>query len=535
MDSDITVEALPLLGTCNLCLNMGSVKSMIVAYKINGNKELYTEMLLDCFSIDTSVLQLGDTKRVICEPCVEQLRASLRFRQQVEASFRTLEAMATLDVVKKEEKLAADGVEDELTHDLDDAACDDYDDLDEPDIFSDIIIKKEEANEEPTARRTRKKLMTTTKKKKTKLMKYSSGLPAKKLNDSAEVEKLLNSGLFPFKIRKNNTFSCSVCSEKFPTLDETKTHTLDHTKKMIHIAFRKMVYFNSQRFYKCGDKIRCKICTADLTSYDELKSHIDNCTRLRFTTKSNWNNLPFKLEKDQLDCPVCKKKFINFVSLNTHMNVHYPNYICENCGKAFASKARLRGHIRTHEIGEFPCRYCDAVFDKVTKRENHVSKDHKSGVRYACKRCNIALSSFYARQKHLAEVHNEELKRYKCKACPQSYITPGHLSSHVRRDHLNERNHKCDKCDLAFYTKNALKMHMIKHDGERIHTCPVCQKSYQRKKTLREHLRIHNNDKRFICPVCGRAFTQKCTLKGHLKVHDRKVELDDVVVPLQSI
>lgn len=358
-------------------------------------------------------------------------------------------------------------------------------------------------------------------------------MSVKKKTDLTETEALLSSGLFPFKMRKNGSFSCLLCPEKATELEELKKHVIKHNKSNIRLAFQKMLFSSSQRFYQIATKLRCNICTTDVSDFDELKSHVENCSQLKYNNRK-WNNLPFKLEKDQLDCPVCKKRFLNYVSLNTHMNVHYPNYICENCGKAFASKARLRGHMRTHEVGTFPCRHCNAVFDRVTKRENHVSKEHKSGVRYACKRCNISLTSFYARQKHLAEVHNEELKRYKCKVCPQSYITPGHLSSHVRRDHLNERNHKCDKCDLAFYTKNALKMHMIKHDGERIHTCNICQKSYQRKKTLREHLRIHNNDKRFICPVCGRAFTQKCTLKGHLKVHERKTD-DRIVPPLHSI
>lgn len=387
-------------------------------------------------------------------------------------------------------------------------------------VLKDIAVKKEPAEE----KRPRKKYLTI-KIKKTK---------SKQESINIETEKMLELGLFPFKIRKNRTFSCSLCPEKSNNLDDIKTHIKDHSNFNIHMAFKKMAYSSySQRFYKVKNFLRCRLCTTDVKNYDELKQHLDNCSRLKHCA---WSNLPFKLEKDQLDCPVCKKTFLNFVNLNTHMNTHYPNFICESCGKAFASKARLRGHMRTHEIGNFPCKYCDAVFDRVTKRENHVSKEHKAGVRYVCKRCNISLSSFYARQKHLAEIHNEELKRYKCSACPQSYITPGHLSSHVRRDHLNERNHKCDKCDLAFYTRNALKMHMIKHDGERIHTCNVCQKSYQRKKTLREHLRIHNNDKRFICPVCGRAFTQKCTLKGHLKVHERKVELDDrIMQPLQSI
>ncbi|XP_022819219.1 PR domain zinc finger protein 5-like isoform X1 [Spodoptera litura] len=523
MDTEIMVETLPLLGMCNLCLNEGAVKSMLVGHKHNGKSEVYSEMLVKCFSIDVSILQLGDTKRLICEFCITRLRDCVLFKDLVEVSLNTLEN--TYKLQKEENHSTDDGVKTELSinanfdDDFHNVDVDDDDDDDDPKIKAEIKSEPDECTRKTRSRSVKKITKCT----------------GKKHHDFTETESMLKTGLFPFKIRKNRTFSCSICPEKSTNLDDIKVHVIDHNKTNLHMAFKKMIFSNSQRFYKSGTKLRCKICTTDVATYDELRQHVENCTRLKFSNR-RWNNLPFKLEKDQLDCPVCKKTFLNYVSLNTHMNVHYPNYICENCGKAFASKARLRGHMRTHEVGSFPCKYCNATFDRVTKRENHVSKEHKSGIRYACKRCNISLTSFYARQKHLAEVHNEELKRYKCKACPQSYITPGHLSSHVRRDHLNERNHKCDKCDLAFYTKNALKMHMIKHDGERIHTCPVCQKSYQRKKTLREHLRIHNNDKRFVCPVCGRAFTQKCTLKGHLKVHERKPDLDDrVVPPLHSI
>lgn len=525
MDSEIMVENLPLLGMCNLCLEEGIVKSMIIAHQYNGQSEIYSEMLIQCFAIDISSLTLGDTKHLICNQCIGKLRDSIVFKQQALTSLKSLETAAKKE---KEDEHSTEEVKKEdpgSSNDFDDDLCDevcDVDNNDEPDSAIKPVIKNETLPEE-CSRKTRSKTLSS---KKIKIPKYS----LKKAMDLSEIEAMLAKGLFPFKIKKNRMYSCSICPEKSSSLDDIKTHIVDHNKTNISVAFKKMIFSNSQRFYKLNTNLRCKICTSDIPNYDELKQHIEHCTRLKYKNRS-WNNLPFKLEKDQLDCPVCKKTFLNYVNLNTHMNVHYPNYICENCGKAFASKARLRGHMRTHEVGNFPCRYCDQIFDRVTKRENHISKEHKSGVRYACKRCNISLTSFYARQKHLAEVHNEELKRYKCKACPQSYITPGHLSSHVRRDHLNERNHKCDKCDLAFYTKNALKMHMIKHDGERIHMCPVCQKSYQRKKTLREHLRIHNNDKRFVCPVCGRAFTQKCTLKGHLKVHERKYDVEDRVPP----
>ncbi|XP_047542270.1 gastrula zinc finger protein XlCGF57.1-like [Vanessa atalanta] len=563
MDAGIMVETLPILGTCNLCLSEGVVKSMLIKQNSENKRDSYTDMLFKCFSIDMTELDLDDTKRLICDGCIKQLELSLKFKDQVETSLKTLEATIKLkkasqahECVKvelptnKDEILqeALKNVNDDLAAVIgwskDTFECDDSDDdrlvfqsvkqEDDTDVdddteyypasLSELMIKTEPDDYRP--RRTRKRTLPTGKKK----VSYS----VKKQADLKETEKMLEVGLFPFKMGKNQSYSCAICPEKSTVLDDIKVHIMQHNITNIHVAFKKMISSTLQKFYKSSGKFRCKICRSEITDYEALKQHINACVSVK--SGRGWNNLPFKLEKDQLDCPICQKTFLNFVSLNTHMNVHYPNHICDSCGKAFASKARLRGHMRTHEIGDFPCRYCDAVFDRVTKRENHVSKEHKSGIRYACKRCNISLSSFYARQKHLAEVHNEELKRYKCKACTQSYITPGHLSSHVRRDHLNERNHKCTKCDLAFYTRNSLKMHMIKHDGERIHSCNICHKSYQRKKTLREHMRIHNNDKRFICPVCGRAFTQKCTLKGHLKVHERKPDVDErVPQPLHSI
>lgn len=56
MDTEIMVETLPLLGMCNLCLNEGAVKSMLIGHKHNGKSEVYSEMLVKCFSIDVSIL-----------------------------------------------------------------------------------------------------------------------------------------------------------------------------------------------------------------------------------------------------------------------------------------------------------------------------------------------------------------------------------------------------------------------------------------------------------------------------------------------
>ncbi|GBP32719.1 Myoneurin [Eumeta japonica] len=542
MESHITVEPLPLEGLCNLCLRVGYAKSMFSEYNFNGTIEIYADMLAKSFSIDISDNRLGETKRLICDNCCNKLRNVMKFREQVESALQTLEETVrkvkeendckeeqlgegdnTDDACVKEENYKSseddlyDGDEDlkivPLTNYLSDSENTDSDKK-KLKASHNILegIAEYMKRERPDCNSAENERGDHRRRKENQMIKPL-------YPDRCEIEKLLNNGLFPFKMTKT-VFACTICSQRFKSLNETKNHVMQHKSKSVSSAFRKMYLSNRSIFDIVDAKFRCKLCKGEVQDYDGLESHIRGCNLRTFKEQQ----LPFKLDKNQVDCPICEKHFLNYMSLNVHMNIHYPNYVCELCGKAFASKLRLKGHMRTHEIGEFPCKYCDMVFDKATKRENHVSKEHKSGIRYACKRCNISLSSFYARQKHLAEVHNEELKRYKCKACTQSYITPGHLSSHVRRDHLNERNHKCDKCDQAFYTSNALKMHMIKHDGERIHTCQVCNKAYQRLKTLKEHMRIHNNDKRFVCTVCGKAFTQKCTLKGHLKVHERKTD-----------
>lgn len=61
------VETLPLLGVCNLCLTEGAVKSMLIPQKHEGIQELYSDMLLKCFSIDVSRLFLHIHTRISIE------------------------------------------------------------------------------------------------------------------------------------------------------------------------------------------------------------------------------------------------------------------------------------------------------------------------------------------------------------------------------------------------------------------------------------------------------------------------------------
>lgn len=172
-----------------------------------------------------------------------------------------------------------------------------------------------------------------------------------------------------------------------------------------------------------------------------------------------------------------------------------------------------------HVDGKFTCAICSKVFSTQQKHNNHVNAVHNMKKRFKCTKCNERFAEYFRRQKHMVEVHGLAPLKYTCNVCERSFDRRYTLSRHLKRDHLEERENECDVCNYKCYTKNELKVHMVKHTGERIFECAVCKKSYARKKTLKEHMRIHNNDRRFVCPACGQAFVQKCSLKGHMKTH----------------
>ncbi|CAH0730146.1 unnamed protein product, partial [Brenthis ino] len=94
MEAGIMVETLPILGSCILCLKEGVVNSMLIKHE--NKKESYTDMLFKCFCIDIAILELDDTKCLICHSCIQQLESSLKFREQAETSLKALEVTIRL-------------------------------------------------------------------------------------------------------------------------------------------------------------------------------------------------------------------------------------------------------------------------------------------------------------------------------------------------------------------------------------------------------------------------------------------------------
>lgn len=327
------------------------------------------------------------------------------------------------------------------------------------------------------------------------------------------------SNITPFRSRARNGFPCFYCRNIFENLEKLREHTACHKKTEIN---RVLKTYGAESFVINADitNLTCTICGRSLNNMSELKSHLTNVHKKRMYLEFTDRVIPFKLsENNVFECQICGCNYETFGAIERHMNVHFRNYVCRICGTGYVTKYRLKVHAKSHSEGIHPCEICGKVFSSHQKHKNHVDTVHRSIKRFKCTKCPERFNEYFRRQKHMVERHGVAPLQYKCNVCDRTFERRYTLSRHMKRDHLEERDYQCELCSYKCFTRNELRVHMVKHNGARIFECSVCKKSYARKKTLKEHMRIHNNDKRFTCAVCGQAFVQKCSLKGHLKTH----------------
>ncbi|XP_050676695.1 zinc finger protein 728-like isoform X18 [Leptidea sinapis] len=332
------------------------------------------------------------------------------------------------------------------------------------------------------------------------------------------IEILRNSNATPIRCRGGIGYACCYCSDEFPDPADLKKHTIaahDENSRL-----RLMDGKDLHRFHAKLDitQLKCNICNRPIDNIELLIDHLKNVHSIKMYMDVKNQLLPFKFSENSLQCFMCQSVHHKFKSLLEHMNVHYRNFICEVCNAGFITRSVLAQHSKAHDIGTFKCHYCDKVFDTLRKKQSHEKcvHTHSEGLN-RCAYCNEKFGDYRKKETHLFRVHGVVYTEAKCQACDKTFRSQKEYTAHIKRLHLMDRRHRCNECDMSFFTSNELKNHMVKHTGERMFKCEVCFNSYGRRKTLREHMRIHADDRRFKCEHCGQAFVQKCSWRGHMR------------------
>ncbi|KAJ2939927.1 hypothetical protein O0L34_g6633 [Tuta absoluta] len=510
---------------CRCCRNIKKCRLINAEYEWSGNKEIYTDMFMDCFGLLLCNLDGKKEELGICATCVVRLRDAVAFRTQVlrcEQAFldAKLERKMEVEVLVKAEPCASDeggaGDRDDVT--------DFAEPLTEPAPKSETETEadlKPEVAEKPrsAAERTRSKVKLKRKGKRvlierahelaTKLdnMLQQDTKPLKKPKQQKIVKTepdqqdmlysnavliCINSYVCPFQNRISNYY-CFYCKDQFTNPVELREHTLTHDPKK---DFEAMM--ENKKIPKIDiTRIDCRLCDERIDNLESLKSHLRSTHNLVIYPVSN-EFLTFKLSLDKVECTECGITFPYFDALKKHMIDHFGTFICDQCGACFLEQNSLRTHIKSHSRVEsfFPCEICGKNLKSKYSRYLHIATVHEKKPTVNCYKCEASFLSYAQRNRHLIEVHGDK-RTFACKQCDKVYNRRKTLMEHTRRNHLKVYRHQCELCDQRFYLPSRLKEHMATHTGERSFRCEFCDKSYPRLQSLQEHLRSHTADRRY--------------------------------------
>lgn len=238
------------------------------------------------------------------------------------------------------------------------------------------------------------------------------------------------------------------------------------------------------------ENLQCTVCCKPIEKWIDMFEHLKNNHDVDLS-EAYTRVIPYKLTVD-LSCALCGDKYVIYHNLDGHMNCHYSNYICGECGDTFLSENRLKKHLENHSVGKFPCKICGKVFSLEKYRKKHFDGVHTREAKVKCLYCTEKFRGEYARHLHVVKNHKEKVRKFTCEICDKDFDWRPYYLKHLRLTHGNkQKKHSCKLCDKSFTMPYQLKNHEDWHNSESSHVCSICSKKFTSKAYLQKHYASH--------------------------------------------
>lgn len=188
-------------------------------------------------------------------------------------------------------------------------------------------------------------------------------------------------------------------------------------------------------------------------------------------------------------CHLCDINFNQHRLYIRHMREkHSPEvlpYACEQCQKFFASEKKMLQHAARHRPVEqkkiYPCSQCDRTFSRAENVHLHIRSVHLGVRSFICEECGKAWATKQQLQKH--QLMHTDARPFKCSHCAKCFKDSTSLKKHLEI-HSNV-SFECLLCGQRSSTRYTLREHMLVHSDEKRYKCQYCGNTFKRYKTLK--------------------------------------------------
>ncbi|CAH2108961.1 unnamed protein product [Euphydryas editha] len=543
---------------CRCCRAIKKCRLLTSEYTWMEKKEIYADMIMDCFGILLSHVDDEVKDSGVCATCVVRLRDACAFRQQVlqcEELFLSAkledkdEMKKDADIELKTEPKDDCSDHNSLVGDHQDAVSLDYppaivdvkppkkeEDENKPeiqvqnDITKDLDIEIDDIDDDDyhddyscSSSDSDKPIKRKVKTKKTKLTK-----------NGAQKKKKLKGKVVKMKQKAGSSVEKKIKIKK-PPVEKKNTYDRD-----LDCMSEENLLTIIQYSYVCPFKNRrnnyyCFYCKDYYPKPEDLREHTASHDTKPFQLLMGYKKMP-KLDITRIDCRLCSMKINDLETFKQHIDqVHgkkiyfeapdkmllyrltWNDLVCVMCNDVFEDFNTLNTHMVEH-FSNYTCDICGVCFLEKPRLDAHL-KRHKDDERHTCEVCGKVFKSNHYKDMHVDIVHKKKAI-IRCPRCDECFMSYALKNKHLTEAHGQKRTYPCNLCDKVYNRQKTLTEHQRRnHQKVLKHQCEYCDQRFYLPSRLKEHIATHTGERNFRCEYCEKSYPRLKSLQYHIRTH----------------
>ncbi|CAB3262357.1 unnamed protein product [Arctia plantaginis] len=548
---------------CRCCRAIKKCRILTEEYTWMEKKEVYSEMIMDCFGILLSHVDDNEKDCGVCATCVVRLRDACAFRNQV-LQCEELFLSAKLQDKDVDEGIKVDKVslDIELKMEPNDEVSD-HDSLgpDIPDNDDDMSVNMDDRGADWIMDKVKPQ-------KKEEPIKDKAEVPpedaSKLLDDDDDSDWSASSSdsdkPIKKKAKKKSSKGSNGSPKKKKVASKKQKAGTSSTKKEIPKAIKpkppvekKNNYDRDldcmseenlltiiQYSYVCPFKNRrnnyyCFYCKDYYPKPEDLREHTIGHDTKPFQLLMGYKKM-IKIDITRIDCRLCQMKIDDLNVFKQHIDeIHHKkiyfeapdkmllfkltwnDLVCVMCSDVFEDFNTLNTHMVEH-FSNYTCDICGVCFLEKPRLDAHL-KRHKDDERHTCEVCGKVFKSNHYKDMHVDIVHKKKAI-IRCPRCDECFMSYALKNKHLTEAHGQKRTYPCNLCDKVYNRQKTLTEHQRRnHQKVLKHQCEYCDQRFYLPSRLKEHMATHTGERNFRCEYCEKSYPRLKSLQYHIRTH----------------